>query len=124
MIALAISSSRRYAAPSSVPAAARFRSPSDSRGLQNVISKLESQGIRLNPQRHALLEYVYTADSNPTVEELVDRFHSLGRGRSLGATAIYSQLRVFERLGLICEWNDGSSAVRYAPAGQGSKAAV
>ncbi|SDS63906.1 Ferric uptake regulator family protein [Paenibacillaceae bacterium GAS479] len=120
---MAISPSRRNVVPSSASPAARYRSPSASRGLLAALGKLEHQGIHLNPQRYMLLEYLYTADEHPTVEELVSQLNASGRVRAVGATAVYSQLRVFERLGLVQEWNDVSSAPRYGPAvSQGSKA--
>ncbi|QJC50479.1 hypothetical protein HGI30_01985 [Paenibacillus albicereus] len=110
---MAIAPTRRNAAPSPLSPAA----PSSCR-LQEAVAQIEARGIRLNPQRYALLEYIYTADTSATVEQLVRELQASGHGhgRGAGATAVYSQLRVFERMGLVRETRRDGEVPRYGPA--------
>ncbi|PLT43908.1 transcriptional repressor [Paenibacillus sp. FSL W8-1187] len=109
---MAIAPNGRNAAPSPLSPAA----PSSACRLQDAVDQIEARGIRLNPQRYALLEYIYTADRLSTVEQLVRELHVSGHGRGAGATAVYSQLRVFERMGLVRESKRDGEVPCYGPA--------
>jgi Fur family peroxide stress response transcriptional regulator len=79
--------------------------------LQSAMEKLEVQNIRLTPQRFAVLEYVYSCQGHPTVEDI---FTSLvAKFRHLSIATVYNNLKVFKRMGLVKEFTIGDSSRRY-----------
>ncbi|CDN45152.1 MULTISPECIES: transcriptional repressor [Paenibacillus] len=80
-------------------------------GFQEALRLLERKGIALTAARYDLLQCIYSSDASVSVEELVDILS--GSHRMLGATMVYSYLRVFKRLGLVRELDARFSARRY-----------
>lgn len=80
--------------------------------LETAMEKLKSLNIKLAPQRYALLEYLYQCRQQPTVEELFKVL--IKRYPYLSVTTVYSNLRVFRKLGLVREISHDNASVRYA----------
>lgn len=82
--------------------------------LNSALKKLEQQNIHLSPQRLAVLEYLYSAEGYPGVEDISRSL--AGKYRNLNASTVYNHLRVFNRLGLVKEVTMGDSSRRYSSA--------
>ena len=77
--------------------------------LTESINKMKSQGIRITPQRLAVLEYLIDSEAHPTADDiyraLFDRFPNMS------PATVYNNLHLFIRLGFVKEltYGDGSS---------------
>ncbi|MED3563377.1 Fur family transcriptional regulator [Bacillus xiapuensis] len=79
--------------------------------FQKGFEVLKQSGIRKTPQRLAILEYMATSESHPTVDEIYKDL--LGEIPSLTTATIYSNLKCFKNLKLINELSFGEVASRY-----------
>jgi len=77
--------------------------------LDAALDKLKSTGVRMTPQRHAILSFLLESMTHPTADEiyraLSDRFPSMS------VATVYNNLKVFIEAGLVREltYGDGSS---------------
>lgn len=81
------------------------------RELDTVMKKLEERQIRLTPQRHAVLEYLYNGGGHPTAEDIYRGLAAKYPG--LSVATVYNNLKMFKRLGLVNELTPGDSSRRY-----------
>jgi Fur family peroxide stress response transcriptional regulator len=79
--------------------------------LSVALDKLKSNGVRMTPQRHAILAYLLETMTHPTADEiykaLVDRFPSMS------VATVYNNLRVFKEAGLVRELNYGDASSKF-----------
>lgn len=76
-----------------------------------AIEKLKSTGVRMTPQRHAILSYLLEVDTHPTVDEI---YKALGQKfPSMSLATIYNNLKVFLDAGLVRELAYGDGASRF-----------
>lgn len=79
--------------------------------VEQAIEKLKMTGVRMTPQRHAILAYLLQTDTHPTVDEiyraLEDRFPNMS------VATVYNNLKVFLEAGLVRELAYGDGASRY-----------
>lgn len=76
-----------------------------------AIEKLKSTGVRMTPQRHAILSYLLEVDTHPTVDEI---YKALGKNfPSMSLATIYNNLKVFLEAGLVRELAYGDGASRF-----------
>lgn len=77
--------------------------------LQTAIETLRKSGVRITPQRHAVLEFLLTSMTHPTADEiyraLEDKFPNMS------VATVYNNLRILREIGLVREltYGDGSS---------------
>lgn len=79
--------------------------------FDQAIDKLKESGVRMTPQRHAILSFLLTTKNHPTADEI---YRSLERSfPSMSVATIYNNLRVFIDSGLIRELTYGDDASRF-----------
>lgn len=79
--------------------------------LMDVVEVLKGNGVRMTPQRHAILNYLLTSMSHPTADEiykaLADAFPNMS------VATVYNNLRVFKDAGLVRELTYGDASSRF-----------
>jgi Fur family transcriptional regulator, peroxide stress response regulator len=79
--------------------------------FQKGFEVLKKSGIRITPQRLAILEYMATSESHPTVGEIYKDLQ--GVLPSLTTATIYSNLKCFKKYNLINELSFGEVCSRF-----------
>jgi Fur family peroxide stress response transcriptional regulator len=79
--------------------------------LAAALNQLKSTGVRMTPQRHAILTYLLETMCHPTADEiyraLEDRFPSMS------VATVYNNLRLFKEAGLVRELNYGDASSKF-----------
>lgn len=79
--------------------------------MNTAFDKLKATGVRITPQRQAILEYLIESMSHPTADEiykaLSDRFPNMS------VATVYNNLRVFKEVGIVSELTFGDASSRY-----------
>ncbi|WP_184250891.1 peroxide-responsive transcriptional repressor PerR [Gracilibacillus halotolerans] len=79
--------------------------------LQDAIEKLKESGVRITPQRHAVLEFLIEAEIHPTADDIYKALE--GKFPNMSVATVYNNLRVFRELGLVRELTYGDSSSRF-----------
>lgn len=79
--------------------------------LTQAVEKLKSTGIRMTPQRYAILEYLLTSLSHPTADEIYKALEA--RFPNMSVATVYNNLRVFKEADLVRELTYGDSSSRF-----------
>lgn len=79
--------------------------------LQTALTKLREAGVRMTPQRHAILSYLLETMSHPTVDEIYKSLE--GKFPNMSVATIYNNLRLFKDVGLVRELTYGDASSRY-----------
>ncbi|GAF67169.1 Fur family transcriptional regulator [Bacillus sp. TS-2] len=79
--------------------------------LQDAIEALKSTRVRMTPQRHAILEYLYDSMKHPTADEIYKALE--GRFPNMSVATVYNNLRVFKDVGIVKELTYGDSSSRF-----------
>lgn len=79
--------------------------------IEKAIEKLKSTGIRMTPQRHAILSYLLQTPSHPTVDEIYKALEN--RFPNMSVATVYNNLKVFINTGLVRELTYGDGASRF-----------
>lgn len=79
--------------------------------LDMALDKLKATGVRMTPQRYAILSFLLEATTHPTADEiyraLADRFPSMS------VATVYNNLKVFIEAGLVRELTYGDDSSRF-----------
>ncbi len=79
--------------------------------LDEAVDQLKSTGVRMTPQRYAILSYLLETMTHPTADDiyraLVDRFPSMS------VATVYNNLKVFIEAGLVRELTYGDDSSRF-----------
>ncbi|HZG86521.1 peroxide-responsive transcriptional repressor PerR [Paenibacillus sp.] len=79
--------------------------------LDMALEKLKSTGVRMTPQRYAILSFLLQSMTHPTADEiyraLADRFPSMS------VATVYNNLKVFIEAGLVRELTYGDDSSRF-----------
>jgi len=79
--------------------------------LDAALEKLKSTGVRMTPQRYAILSFLLESMSHPTADEiyraLADKFPSMS------VATVYNNLKVFIEAGLVRELTYGDDSSRF-----------
>ena len=79
--------------------------------LRKAVEKLKATGVRMTPQRHAILEYLLSTMSHPTADEI---YKALEKDfPNMSVATIYNNLRLFKEAGLVRELTYGDSSSRF-----------
>lgn len=79
--------------------------------LQDALSTLRESGVRITPQRHAILEYLIATESHPTADDI---FKALEKDfPNMSVATVYNNLKVFRNTGLVKELTYGDSSSRF-----------
>jgi Fur family peroxide stress response transcriptional regulator len=79
--------------------------------LQEAISTLKYTGIRITPQRHAILEHLINSMSHPTADDIYKALE--GKFPNMSVATVYNNLRVFKDVGLVKELTYGDASSRF-----------
>lgn len=76
-----------------------------------ALEQLKMTGVRMTPQRHAILSYLMSAKSHPTADEI---YKALSPAYpSMSVATIYNNLRLFVEAGLVRELTYGDDSSRF-----------
>lgn len=79
--------------------------------LDAALEKLKSTGVRMTPQRYAILSFLLESMTHPTADEiyraLADKFPSMS------VATVYNNLKVFIEAGLVRELTYGDASSRF-----------
>jgi Fur family peroxide stress response transcriptional regulator len=79
--------------------------------LREAVEKLKATGVRMTPQRHAILEYLLSTKSHPTADEI---YKALEKDfPNMSVATIYNNLRLFKEAGLVRELTYGDASSRF-----------
>ncbi|MBD3921396.1 peroxide-responsive transcriptional repressor PerR [Paenibacillus sp. PR3] len=79
--------------------------------VEKALEQLKNNGVRMTPQRHAILSYLMNAMSHPTADEI---YKSLSPSfPSMSVATIYNNLRLFVEAGLVRELTYGDASSRF-----------
>lgn len=79
--------------------------------LQRAIDTLKKSGVRITPQRHAVLEYLLTTHTHPTADEIYRALE--GKFPNMSVATVYNNLRILKELGLVRELTYGDDSSRF-----------
>ncbi|TDM00771.1 peroxide-responsive transcriptional repressor PerR [Macrococcus carouselicus] len=79
--------------------------------LQEAVQHLRDQGVRITPQRQAVLSYLIESDTHPTADEIYKALSP--KFDSMSVATIYNNLKVFKESGLVTELTYGDASSRY-----------
>lgn len=82
----------------------------DSR-LEQALHKLKSTGVRMTPQRHAILAYLLNTMAHPTADEIYKALAP--KFPSMSVATVYNNLKVFIEIGLVREMTYGDNSSRF-----------
>lgn len=77
--------------------------------LAHALNQLKTTGVRMTPQRHAILAFLLSTMTHPTADEIYKALYPTYP--SMSVATVYNNLRLFVDAGLIREltYGDGSS---------------
>lgn len=79
--------------------------------LKESLDTLKETGVRITPQRHAILEYLINSMSHPTADDIYKALE--GRFPNMSVATVYNNLRVFREVGLVKELTYGDASSRF-----------
>lgn len=79
--------------------------------LRDALDTLKSTGVRITPQRHAILEFIIQSMSHPTADDIYKALET--KFPSMSVATVYNNLRVFREAGLVKELTYGDSSSRF-----------
>lgn len=79
--------------------------------LKDALNTLKESGVRITPQRHAILEYLISSKSHPTADEIYKSLAS--EFPNMSVATVYNNLRVFLGVKLIKELTYGDVSSRF-----------
>ncbi|WP_026693444.1 peroxide-responsive transcriptional repressor PerR [Bacillus kribbensis] len=79
--------------------------------LKEALDALKETGVRITPQRHAILEYLINSMSHPTADDIYKALE--GKFPNMSVATVYNNLRVFREVGLVKELTYGDSSSRF-----------
>lgn len=79
--------------------------------LQDALDTLKTTGVRITPQRHAILEYLIQSMAHPTADEIYKALE--GKFPNMSVATVYNNLRVFREAGLVKELTYGDASSRF-----------
>lgn len=79
--------------------------------LAKAIAKLKESGVRITPQRHAVLEFLLTSMTHPTADEIYKALEA--NFPNMSVATVYNNLRVLKEAGLVHELTYGDNSSRF-----------
>lgn len=79
--------------------------------IQEAMDTLKGSGVRITPQRHAILEFLLSSMTHPTADEIYKALE--GKFPNMSVATVYNNLRVFKEVGLVRELTYGDSSSRF-----------
>jgi Fur family peroxide stress response transcriptional regulator len=82
-----------------------------SQRVEKAVEILKNTGVRMTPQRHAILAYLLESMTHPTADEIYKALE--GKFPNMSVATVYNNLRVFKDAGLVKELTYGDSSSRF-----------
>lgn len=79
--------------------------------LKEALDTLKETGVRITPQRHAILEFLIDSMSHPTADDIYKSLE--GKFPNMSVATVYNNLRVFREVGLVKELTFGDASSRF-----------
>ena len=79
--------------------------------LEESIASLRKAGVRITPQRQAIMRYLISSHSHPTADEIYQALSP--KFPNISVATIYNNLRVFKDIGIVKELTYGDSSSRF-----------
>ncbi|WP_062238506.1 peroxide-responsive transcriptional repressor PerR [Fictibacillus sp. FJAT-27399] len=79
--------------------------------INEAIDTLKQSGVRITPQRHAILEHLIKSMTHPTADEIYKSLE--GKFPNMSVATVYNNLRVFKEVGLVKELTYGDASSRF-----------
>ncbi|MCU7557757.1 peroxide-responsive transcriptional repressor PerR [Macrococcus capreoli] len=79
--------------------------------LDEAIQSLRKTGVRITPQRQAVLKFLIESNSHPTADEIYKALSP--QFSNMSVATVYNNLKVFKDSGLVKELTYGDAASRY-----------
>lgn len=79
--------------------------------LSQAIDTLRESGVRITPQRHAVLDYLLNSMTHPTADEIYKALEN--KFPNMSVATVYNNLRVLRENGLVQELTYGDSSSRF-----------
>ena len=79
--------------------------------LEESIASLRQAGVRITPQRQAIMRYLISSHSHPTADEIYQALSP--KFPNISVATIYNNLRVFKDIGIVKELTYGDSSSRF-----------
>lgn len=79
--------------------------------LRVAIETLKESGVRITPQRHAVLDYLLNSQTHPTADEIYKALES--KFPNMSVATVYNNLRVLRKIGLVRELTYGDNSSRF-----------
>lgn len=79
--------------------------------LKSAVEKLKAEGVRMTPQRHAILAHLMDTVTHPTADEIYRTLEP--KFPNMSVATVYNNLRVFKEVGLVRELTYGDSSSRF-----------
>lgn len=79
--------------------------------VQEALEQLKTTGVRITPQRHAILTHLMDAKTHPTADDI---YRALApQFPSMSVATIYNNLKMFVEAGLVHELTYGDNSSRF-----------
>jgi len=79
--------------------------------LQEALEMLKETGVRITPQRHAILEYLINSMTHPTADDIYKALED--KFPNMSVATVYNNLRVFKEVGIVKELTYGDASSRF-----------
>lgn len=79
--------------------------------IQETVQGLQNKGIRITPQRYAILEYLMQSDEHPTADDIYKALEK--RFSSMSVATVYNNLRMLTELKVVRELSYGDRASHF-----------
>ena len=79
--------------------------------LQRAIDTLKQSGVRITPQRHAVLECLLTSLDHPTADDIYKSLEE--KFPNMSVATVYNNLRILREAGLVRELTYGDDSSRF-----------
>ncbi|WP_442603256.1 peroxide-responsive transcriptional repressor PerR [Paenibacillus sp. KN14-4R] len=82
-----------------------------SENLSDALSKLKNNGVRMTPQRHAILSFLLQSMNHPTADDIYKALEK--KFPNMSVATVYNNLKVFIEAGLVRELTYGDNSSRF-----------
>ncbi|MBP2002489.1 Fur family peroxide stress response transcriptional regulator [Paenibacillus shirakamiensis] len=79
--------------------------------VQDALAQLKINGVRITPQRHAILSYLMDSMGHPTADEIYRALEP--NFPSMSVATVYNNLKVFLEAGMVRELTYGDNSSRF-----------
>ncbi len=79
--------------------------------LEQALTKLKTTGVRMTPQRHAILSFLLDSMTHPTADDIYRALEA--KFPNMSVATVYNNLKVFIEAGLVRELTYGDSSSRF-----------